>query len=38
MSYDGQQYDCSATAAIVLGVLTAVIACAVRLRGARKEV
>jgi multiple sugar transport system permease protein len=37
LSFSGQQYNYSATVAIVMGVITAVIAYAVQLRGARKE-
>ncbi|MBP2329735.1 multiple sugar transport system permease protein [Kibdelosporangium banguiense] len=36
LSFGGQQYNYSATVAIVMGVLTAVIAYVVQLRGARK--
>jgi len=36
LSFGGQQYNYSATVAIVMGVITAVIAYAVQLRGARK--
>jgi multiple sugar transport system permease protein len=36
LSFGGQQYNYSATIAIVMGLLTAVIAYAVQLRGARK--
>jgi multiple sugar transport system permease protein len=37
LSFSGQQYNYSATVAIVMGVITAVIAYAVQLRGQRKE-
>jgi multiple sugar transport system permease protein len=37
LSFSGQQYNASATVAIVMGVITAVIAYVVQLRGARKE-
>ena len=37
LSFNGQQYNASATVAIVMGVFTAVIAYVVQLRGARKE-
>ncbi|HEU5470684.1 MAG TPA: sugar ABC transporter permease [Actinophytocola sp.] len=37
LSFEGQQYNYSATVAIVMGVLTAVIAYLVQLRGARRE-
>jgi multiple sugar transport system permease protein len=37
LSFGGQQYNYSATVAIVMGVITAVIAYAVQLRGQRKE-
>jgi multiple sugar transport system permease protein len=37
LSFAGQQYNYSATVAIVMGVLTAVIAYVVQLRGSRKE-
>lgn len=37
LSFNGQQYNASATVAIVMGVITAVIAYVVQLRGARKE-
>ncbi|AZZ50181.1 carbohydrate ABC transporter permease [Rathayibacter rathayi] len=37
LSFAGQQYNTSATVAIVMGVITAVIAYVVQLRGARKE-
>lgn len=37
LSFAGQQYNASATVAIVMGVITAVIAYVVQLRGARKE-
>jgi multiple sugar transport system permease protein len=37
LSFSGQQYNYSATVAIVMGVITAVIAYAVQLRGRRKE-
>ncbi|MCE6995000.1 sugar ABC transporter permease [Saccharothrix sp. S26] len=36
LSFGGQQYDYSATVAIVMGVITAVIAYVVQLRGSRK--
>ncbi|MFD1149912.1 carbohydrate ABC transporter permease [Saccharothrix hoggarensis] len=36
LSFSGQQYNYSATVAIVMGILTAVIAYVVQLRGARK--
>ncbi|MGX7825950.1 carbohydrate ABC transporter permease [Actinokineospora sp. 24-640] len=36
LSFGGQQYDYSATVAIVMGVLTAIIAYVVQLRGTRK--
>ena len=36
LSFDGQQYDYSATVAIVMGVITAIIAYVVQLRGSRK--
>ncbi|MFD7657797.1 carbohydrate ABC transporter permease [Actinosynnema sp. NPDC059797] len=36
LSFGGQQYDYSATVAIVMGVITAIIAYVVQLRGARK--
>jgi multiple sugar transport system permease protein len=36
LSFSGQQYNYSATVAIVMGVLTAIIAYVVQLRGARK--
>jgi len=36
LSFGGQQYNYSATIAIVMGLLTAVIAYAVQLRGARR--
>ncbi|MFE9746804.1 carbohydrate ABC transporter permease [Saccharothrix saharensis] len=38
LSFGGQQYDYSATVAIVMGVITAVIAYVVQLRGSRKGV
>lgn len=37
LSFSGQQYNASATVAIIMGVLTAVIAYVVQLRGSRKE-
>ncbi|SFR70863.1 multiple sugar transport system permease protein [Agromyces sp. CF514] len=37
LSFNGQQYNASATVAIVMGVFTAVIAYVVQLRGSRKE-
>jgi multiple sugar transport system permease protein len=37
LSFAGQEYNASATVAIVMGVLTAVIAYVVQLRGSRKE-
>ncbi|EWM18800.1 carbohydrate ABC transporter permease [Kutzneria sp. 744] len=37
LSFAGQQYNYSATVAIVMGVITAIIAYAVQLRGQRKE-
>jgi multiple sugar transport system permease protein len=37
LSFAGQQYNASATVAIVMGVFTAVIAYVVQLRGSRKE-
>ncbi|MRG61243.1 sugar ABC transporter permease [Agromyces sp. CFH 90414] len=37
LSFSGQQYNASATVAIVMGVITAVIAYVVQLRGSRKE-
>ncbi|RZS68230.1 carbohydrate ABC transporter membrane protein 1 (CUT1 family) [Agromyces ramosus] len=37
LSFSGQQYNYSATVAIVMGVITAVIAYVVQLRGSRKE-
>jgi len=37
LSFDGQQYNYSATVAIVMGLLTAIIAYVVQLRGSRKE-
>ncbi len=37
LSFSGQQYNASATVAIVMGVITAVIAYLVQLRGSRKE-
>jgi multiple sugar transport system permease protein len=37
LSFSGQQYNTSATVAIVMGVITAVIAYVVQLRGSRKE-
>jgi multiple sugar transport system permease protein len=37
LSFAGQQYNASATVAIVMGVITAVIAYVVQLRGSRKE-
>jgi multiple sugar transport system permease protein len=37
LSFSGQQYNSSATVAIVMGVITAVIAYVVQLRGARKD-
>ncbi|WP_448003458.1 carbohydrate ABC transporter permease [Agromyces bauzanensis] len=37
LSFSGQQYNASATVAIVMGVFTAVIAYVVQLRGSRKE-
>lgn len=37
LSFAGQQYNASATVAIVMGVITAIIAYVVQLRGARKE-
>jgi multiple sugar transport system permease protein len=37
LSFNGQQYNASATVAIVMGVITAVIAYVVQLRGSRKE-
>ena len=37
LSFAGQQYNYSATIAIIMGVITAVIAYAVQLRGSRKE-
>lgn len=37
LSFNGQQYNASATVAIVMGVMTAVIAYVVQLRGSRKE-
>jgi multiple sugar transport system permease protein len=36
LSFEGQQYNYSATVAIVMGVITMVIAYAVQLRGMRK--
>ena len=36
LSFGGQQYNYSATVAIVMGVITAIIAYAVQLRGQRK--
>ncbi|WP_410588139.1 carbohydrate ABC transporter permease [Amycolatopsis sp. lyj-23] len=38
LSFNGQQYNYSATVAIVMGVITAVIAYVVQLRGSRKEI
>jgi multiple sugar transport system permease protein len=38
LSFGGQQYDYSATVAIVMGVITAIIAYVVQLRGTRKGV
>lgn len=38
LSFSGQQYNYSATVAIVMGILTMIIAYAVQLRGMRKEV
>nr|WP_241237021.1 sugar ABC transporter permease [Georgenia faecalis] len=38
LSFSGQQYNASATVAIIMGVITMVIAYAVQLRGMRKEV
>ena len=38
LSFSGQQYNYSATVAIVMGVITAVIAYAVQLRGSRKGI
>jgi multiple sugar transport system permease protein len=37
LSFSGQQYNASATVAIVMGVITAIIAYVVQLRGSRKE-
>ncbi|BBE21297.1 hypothetical protein MN0502_01800 [Arthrobacter sp. MN05-02] len=37
LSFSGQQYNYSATVAIIMGVITMVIAYAVQLRGMRKE-
>ena len=37
LSFSGQQYNYSATVAIVMGVITAVIAYVVQLRGMREE-
>ncbi|WP_081736584.1 carbohydrate ABC transporter permease [Amycolatopsis orientalis] len=37
LSFNGQQYNYSATVAIVMGVITAIIAYVVQLRGSRKE-
>jgi len=37
LSFNGQQYNYSAAVAIVMGVITAVIAYVVQLRGSRKE-
>ncbi len=37
LSFNGQQYNYSATVAIIMGVITAVIAYVVQLRGSRKE-
>ncbi|MEV4415990.1 sugar ABC transporter permease [Catellatospora sp. NPDC049609] len=37
LSFSGQQYNYSATVAIVMGILTVIVAYAVQLRGARKE-
>jgi multiple sugar transport system permease protein len=37
LSFNGQQYNYSATIAIVMGVITAIIAYVVQLRGSRKE-
>ncbi|HKS49637.1 MAG TPA: sugar ABC transporter permease [Amycolatopsis sp.] len=37
LSFNGQQYNYSATVAIVMGVITAIIAYAVQLRASRKE-
>ena len=37
LSFQGQQYNYAATIAIIMGVLTAVIAYAVQLRGSRKD-
>jgi multiple sugar transport system permease protein len=36
LSFEGQQYNYSATVAIVMGVITMIIAYAVQLRGMRK--
>ncbi|WP_329793491.1 hypothetical protein V1227_16665 [Lentzea sp. DG1S-22] len=38
LSFSGQQYNCSATVATVMGVITAIIAYVVQLRGSRKGV
>jgi len=37
LSFAGQQYNYAATVAIIMGVLTAVVAYVVQLRGSRKE-
>jgi multiple sugar transport system permease protein len=37
LSFSGQQYNYSATVAIVMGILTVIVAYAVQLRGTRKE-
>ncbi|MFY1638204.1 carbohydrate ABC transporter permease [Solwaraspora sp. WMMB335] len=37
LSFAGQQYNYAATVAIVMGVLTAAVACTVQLRGTREE-
>ena len=37
LSFAGQQYNYSATVAIIMGVLTAIIAFVVQLTGSRKE-
>jgi multiple sugar transport system permease protein len=37
LSFAGQQYNYAATVAIVMGLITAIIAYVVQLRGTRKE-
>jgi multiple sugar transport system permease protein len=37
LSFNGQQYNYSATVAIIMGVITMIVAYVVQLRGMRKE-